>query len=159
MNRNSIQYFVDKEFGNYTGLLVYMGERGCRKIHTKESVTREFFELEKKVGRQPTLREVNKIICSVSSFIKLFGKYSNFLKSIGRESKTIKYHTKESVTRKFFKLEKRLGRQPSLEEFMQYKKVYSSTLRRLFGNPEWSNFLKSMDRVGLSKNTKEKENG
>jgi superfamily II DNA or RNA helicase len=107
---------------------------------TREHLIRDFLDLEKKLGRQPKCDEYNRLCHSCDVLNNVFGKpgWRNMLESISKKPMTERL-TIEHLVADFYKLEQKLGRQPTYAEF---KKECHTIIN-------WGSFLKKIGRVTL----------
>lgn len=150
-HHHSMYAFV-RIFGNpgWRNMLYRIGRKPLEeKGLTAERFVADFFDLEKKLGRQPISGEYAKHHHSIVGLDRVFGKpgWRNMLKSIGRTSrKRGRDITDAHLIADYLELEKQLGRQPSPSEFT--KQHHATTiLDKIFGRPGWRNMLKRIGRT------------
>lgn len=115
------------------------------KIDT-EHLLRDYEDLKRKLGRQPTCLEYAKECHSITSVVHVLGRpgWRTLLGLVGAKPRirTNKF-TQESVKDCYGRLKEKLGRSPSVQEYSKHC-CSNATLSKLFGGSGWSNLQKSV---------------
>jgi hypothetical protein len=117
---------------------------------TADHLIKDYRELERKLGRQPTCVEYAKKCHSISSLVYIFGNpgWKKLLQAVG--AKPYRRFSKESVQDCYRRLKAELGRVPDRKEYEE-KCCSCTTLRILFEGSGWTSLLES---VGDSSRTR-----
>jgi hypothetical protein len=121
-----------------------------------EGATVQFYRCKKQLGKVPTKREFKKKgTFNDSTLIKMFGTWNNFVRSLGekpfyrdqpwRQSQFQGVPDKQiikGVTAEFYRLKRKLVRNPSGEDFEKLGPYRQGSLRRIFGT--WNKFVLSL---------------
>jgi len=111
-----------------------------------EHLLKDYRDLERKLGKQPTCVEYAKKCHEISLLVSVFGRpgWRNLLEKAGTKplGKTRRF-SKESVQDCYRRLKAELGRVPNRKEFEEHC-CSGGTLRNLFEGRGWSSLLKSV---------------
>lgn len=138
------------EFGykidfNYIFLLKSLGENTKGLIApSKEEIIKEYFELKKKLGRQPKIIELRANGVYIP---KYFGSAEKFYKEIGEPYRLQQDKvSKDKLIKEYFKVKKKIGKQPTSNLFSSNKvngiKYTLKKYEKVFGG--WNEFLKGI---------------
>ena len=122
---------------------------------TAKHLLKDYRDLERKLGKQPSCSEYAKNCHSVSLLLAVFGRpgWRKLLKAAG--AKPYPKHTRESVQNCYRRLKAELGKILSIGEFEE-RCCSAATLNKLFGGGGWSNLLKSVGDYREPKTRKRK---
>lgn len=130
----------------WSKFLESVGEEPLKRKVTKGMAISAYWVLKERLGRQPKMVEYQLECHSLATLKRLYGKnaWSKLLKFVGEKPLTSsKKITKAMAESAYLALRDKLGRQPKMVEYRT--ECYSmSTLAGIYGNPPWSNFLKSI---------------
>lgn len=143
-------------WGTWNNFLKEMGD--LQILISKEKLTSDYFELKKKLGRQPKVTELKEHgkHCE-RTYAKHFGSWSKFLHSIGEPTISDRLnYSKEDLIINYFYVKKKLGRQPKADEFKNksFSHIGLCKYRNVFGS--WKNFLKELNEPILTNNNSSK---
>jgi len=120
---------------------------------TADHLIKDYRELERKLGRQPTCVEYAKKCHSISSLVPVFGRpgWRKLLASVGAQPHIrARKFSRESVQDCYRRLKANLGRVPDSKEYEE-NCCSCSTLSKLFAGRGWTRLLES---VGDSNRTR-----
>jgi hypothetical protein len=154
-------HMVRRAFGErgWTSLLAAAGERmPPPPPSSKEEILRSYHALKKKLGHQPTCVEYKNEYWGTGVLGRYFGRpvWRSMLHAAGVEPVHLLNISRAHLAQDFRTLEKKLGRQPLLAEFMEHCHT-PKVLDRVFGKPGWKNFLKSLGTRIVRKRALDKE--
>ncbi len=115
----------------------------CKTKITTDHLIKDYRELERKQGRQPTCVEYAKNCHSISSLAHVFGNpgWRKLLAAVG--AKPYRRFSRKSVQDCYRRLKSELGRAPDRKEY-EKKCCSSAMLGILFEGRGWSRLLKSV---------------
>ena len=125
---------------------------------TANQLIKDYRELERKLGRQPTCLEYPKKCHSISSLVNVFGRpgWRKLLETVGaKPHEKSRMFSRESVQDCCRRLKTELGRVPDRKEYEE-KCCSVSTLCKLFSGAGWGNLLKSVGDYSETRTYKRK---
>lgn len=151
------KYSVQKVF--FDKKVIDLFEYQESKILDKQKLIQNYFDVKKKIKKQPRIKDMDKYgKYSSGSYTNYFGSWMKFLKAIKEDP--IFYFPKDVIEKdlvdNYFKFKKKIGHQPKSKEITRKKgsEYNIKTYVRFFGS--WNIFLKKIDEPILmcSKYTK-----
>jgi len=138
----------------WNNLLKAAGEKPKHaSFFTKAMLIRDYRELKKKLGRQPSRSEYIKECHGLGIIASKFGKpaWPRLLDAAG-DSYIIKWgFSAEHLIKDFLDLQKKLGRRPKIPEYSKQCHTIK-VLDRVFGKPGWRRLLKALGAKAMPKN-------
>jgi len=115
----------------------------CKTKITADHLIKDYRNLERKIGRQPVVREYGRYCHSITSLQGVFGRpgWRKLLEAVG--AKPYNKFSRESAQACYKRLKAELRRIPSKNEYEE-KCCSASTLGNLYGGGGWINLLRSV---------------
>lgn len=155
---NDLNKMYSEKYDSFNKQIEYLKLNKLRSFQiTNEQLINAYFELKQKLGKQPTIEDVNlRGTYSSSTYRKRWGRWNLFLVHINEESLVNRDITKNDLILNFQRVHDTIGKTPTTQEMRLLGDYSKSSYERYFGG--WNKFLETRNIVPTKKHNIPKEN-
>lgn len=145
IDRDDITQWLKRDFPSPNEFLDFLQEKKLKIFRiSSEKLIQEYYFLKEKLGKQPTISEINtKSKYSSSVYRKRWGTWNFFLNAINEPIIQNKSITRKEFEDNFKDVREQIGKTPTTTDMNILGKYSSSAYERNFGT--WNKFLRSID--------------
>ena len=124
------------EYGNWTKFLESVGLKPLSpRAPSREELVADFWECHRKLGRQPSLTEIEKYgKYSMAPYAFRYGSWTKFLQTLGLHPLYSKVIPLKDLHTEYDRLKKQLGRIPTWKDMVEHGRYSIANYERRFGN-------------------------
>ena len=142
---NDLNKMYSEKIQSFDKQIDYLKQNKLRSFRiTNEQLIKAYFELKEKLGKQPTIDDVNSNgNFSASTYRKRWGRWNLFLKDINEKSLVNRDINKNDLIINFQTVKNKIDKTPTTEDMNKFGEYSISTYEKYFGG--WNKFLETQN--------------